>query len=133
MSDQAIRTLNMSRILVVEDDPGVLVLFEDILLAAGYQVDTAGTFKAADDLLALRDYALLLSDAWLSDGTGMTLADHAKLKGIPALIITAYIDKPQQSGSPICWVNYTVLSKPITPNALIDSVSRMIPKNSGSA
>ncbi|HEV2173144.1 MAG TPA: response regulator, partial [Nitrospira sp.] len=77
----------MSRILLVEDDPGVLALFEDLLLAAGYQVETADTFQAADDMLALRDYTLLLSDGWLPGGTGMTLADHAKLKGIPALIV----------------------------------------------
>lgn len=119
----------MSRILLVEDDPGVLALFEDVLLAAGYQVDTAETFRAADELLAFRDYALLLSDGWLPGGTGMTLADHAKLKGIPALIVTAYIDKLQLPGSPISWANYAVLPKPITPNALIDGVSRMLRSN----
>ena len=119
----------MSRILLVEDDQGVLTLFEGVLLAAGYQVDTAVTFEAADDLLALRDYALLLSDGWLPGGTGMALADHAKLKGIPALIVTAYIDKVQQPGSPISWADYAVLPKPITPHALIDGVSRMIRPN----
>ena len=116
----------MSHILLVEDDPGVLALFEEVLLAAGYQVDTADTFQAADDLLAFRDYALLLSDGWLPDGTGMTLADHAKLKGIPALIVTGFIDRLRRPGSPISWADYTVLPKPITPNVLIDSVSRMI-------
>ena len=119
----------MSRILLVEDEPGVLALFEDVLLAAGYQVDTADTFQAADDLLALRDYALLLSDGWLPGGTGMTLADHAKLKGIPALIVTAYIDKLQLPGLPIRWSDYTVLSKPLTPHALIDGISQMIRPN----
>src|SRR5579859_5286680 len=110
----------MSRILLVEDDPGVLALFGEILLTAGYQVDTADTFQAADDLLAFRDYALLLSDGWLPGGTGMKLADHAKLKDIPALIVTAYIKRIQQLSSPVSWANYTVLAKPITPHALID-------------
>jgi DNA-binding response OmpR family regulator len=116
----------MLHILLVEDDPDVLGLFEEVLLAAGYQVDTADTFQAADDLLTFRDYALLLSDGWLPGGTGMTLADHAKPKGIPALIVTAYIDKFRQPGSPINWANHLVLPKPITPRALIDGVSRMI-------
>jgi len=116
----------MSRILLVEDDPGVLDLFEEALLKAGYQVDAANTFQAADDLLMFGDYALLLSDGWLPGGSGMELADRAKLKGIPALIVTAYIDKLRQSGSPINWADYTVLPKPITLDALIDGVSRMI-------
>ncbi len=121
----------MSRILLVEDDPGVLALFEEVLLAAGYEVDTADTFQAADDLLAFRNYALLLSDGWLPGGTGMTLADHAKLKGIPALIITGFIDRLQQSGSPVSWANYTVVPKPITPHALLDGVSRIVRSNEG--
>jgi DNA-binding NtrC family response regulator len=116
----------MSHILLVEDDPDVLALFEEVLLGAGYQVDTADTFQAANDLLAFRDYALLLSDGWLSDGTGIKLADRAKLKGIPSLIVTAYIDKLHQPGSPISWANYTVLPKPVTPRALVDGISRIL-------
>jgi DNA-binding response OmpR family regulator len=113
----------MPRILLVEDDPGVLLLFEEVLFGAGYQVDTADTFRAADDLLALREYDLLLSDGWLPDGTGMSLADHAKLKGIPALLVTAYIDRLWSRGPVINLNNYNVLQKPLTPGVLLAAVS----------
>ena len=55
----------MPRILLVEDNLDVLVLFEEVLMIAGYQVDTSDTFQAADDLLALGEYDLLVTDGRL--------------------------------------------------------------------
>ena len=112
----------MARILLVEDDPDVLLLFEEVLLDAGYQVDAAGRFREADNLLALRNYDLLLSDGRLPDGTGVILADHAKAKGVPAVIVTGYLQSNPKLG-----VNaYTVLRKPVTPHVLLAWVDRAI-------
>jgi DNA-binding response OmpR family regulator len=49
----------MTRILVVEDDPDVLLLFQEVRVDAGYQVDTAATCRDASNLLVLREYGLL--------------------------------------------------------------------------
>jgi CheY-like chemotaxis protein len=112
------------RILLVEDDPDVLLVFDEVLRDAGYNVDCATTFSAADNMLDLSSYDLLLSDGRLPDGTGLMLADKAKAKGIPALIVTGYLLDPH--GSDFDFDAYTVLRKPITPRALLAEVGRFV-------
>ena len=108
----------MTHILVVEDDPGILVLFEEVLLIAGYHVDTAETFQVAADLLASREYDLLLTDGKLSDGSGLVLADAVKAKGIKALIVTGFFSELDRKPG-IDLNNYAVLRKPLTPTDLL--------------
>jgi DNA-binding NtrC family response regulator len=115
----------VARILLVEDNPNILVLFEEILLIAGYQVDTGETFQAADDLLALGEYDLLVTDGRLPDGTGMVLADKAKEKGIAVLIVTGFLHALHR-GNPSIEDQYTILQKPLTPNDLLAAVSSAI-------
>ena len=44
----------MSCILLVENDPEVLLLIHEVLRGAGYQIDTAETFREVGNSLALR-------------------------------------------------------------------------------
>src|ERR1700680_5020742 len=107
------------RILLVEDDPDVLLVFEEVLVDAGYQVDTAATFREADNLLGLGEYDLLLSDGRLPDGTGLMLADKAKAKCIPALIVTGYLFWLHERDPKLDFNAYNILRKPVTPQVLI--------------
>jgi CheY-like chemotaxis protein len=116
----------MTCILLVEDDPGVRLLFEEVLVDAGYQVDTAATCREASNLLVLRDYDLLLSDGRLPDGTGIMLADIAKAKRIPALIVTGYVVWLLERHPKLDINAYKVLSKPITPQVLLAKVGSAI-------
>ena len=79
----------MARILLVEDDPEVLLVFEQVLRDEAYEVDTSETFSGGRDHLELRHYDLLITDGRLPDGTGLGLADIAHGKSIPALIVRA--------------------------------------------
>jgi DNA-binding NtrC family response regulator len=115
----------MSRILLVEDDPDVLVLFQEVLLIAGYEVDTAETFRTADNLLASREYDLLVTDGRLPDGTGTMLADKASAKGIAALIVTGFLHSLHRANPNIVLDHYSVLRKP-TPNVLLTAIGRAI-------
>jgi two-component system, OmpR family, response regulator len=110
----------MTCILLVEDDPEVLLLFKEVLLGAGYQVDTAETFREADNLLALREYDLLLADGQLLGGTGVMLADKAKAKRVPAVIVT------QERNSKLDINAYMVLRKPVTPKVLLGAITNTI-------
>ena len=76
----------MPRILLVEDDPTVRLLWEHVLIDADYDVDTAGTVAAACDCLRRRGYDLVLTDGRLADGDGMAVADTAGQKASPALL-----------------------------------------------
>jgi DNA-binding NtrC family response regulator len=115
----------MARIMLVEDDPEVLLIFHEILLEAGHQVDTAETFRAAAELLASRDYDLVVSDGRLPDGTGMGLADSAKVKGIKSLIVTGYAWGLRDGDPRFNLDNYVVMRKPVSARDLQAAVSRM--------
>jgi DNA-binding NtrC family response regulator len=116
----------MTCILVVEDDPDVLLLFEEVMVDAGYQVDTAATCGEASQLLALREYDLLLSDGRLPDGTGIVLADTAKVRRIPALIVTGYVGWLHERYPKLDINAYNVLRKPVTPQMLLGTITNTI-------
>jgi DNA-binding response OmpR family regulator len=115
----------MARILLVEDDPGILALFEQVLLLAGYDVDTGETFQTANDLLASGEYDLLVTDGRLPGGTGMALAYKAKEKGIVTLIVTGFLHSFNR-GNPGIEDHYTILQKPLTPKDLLAAISAAI-------
>lgn len=116
----------MARILLVEDDPDVLLFFKEILLEAGYRVDTARTVSAASHLLASRRYTLLLTDGRLPDGIGITLADQAKTKSLPTLIVTGFLNGLRQLNPKINFKDYNVLEKPVVPHVLLAKVADIL-------
>jgi DNA-binding response OmpR family regulator len=108
------------RILLVEDDQDIRLLWRDVLLEAGYEVDSTETVTGACELLSSRDYDLLITDGRLGDGTGVTVADRAREKGIPVLIVTGYaFILNDLKGDP---PPYKVLVKPIRPAELLWAV-----------
>src|SRR4051812_32691189 len=80
----------MPRILLVEDDGGVRVLMEHVLIGGGYEVDPAATIEAARTLIGRKRYDLVLADGVLPDGSGLVIAEEAERRGIRAIIVTAY-------------------------------------------
>ena len=119
----------MTSILLVEDDEDVRVLVEDMLLDAGYEVDPTDTVAGAVSRLDTRSYDLLLTDGRLPDGTGLTIAAVASVKGIKVLLFTGYAhDFP-----PAELARYTVLTKPMGMGLLVQTVQRMISSGQGIA
>ena len=114
----------MPHILLVEDDPEVRLLLEHVLLDADYEVDAADTFEAASEFLESLDYDLLIADARLRDGNGVMLADGARRRNIPAVIMTGYAFVLHQPGVDLA--QYDVLLKPITPDELLATVAKRL-------
>lgn len=114
----------MPRILLVEDDFEVRLLVEHVLLAAEYEVDCADTFGRGAALLDRRPYDLVVADGRLADGTGMMLADIAREKDIPALIVTGYAFVLHEEGVDLA--QYDVLLKPIRPDELLAIVTEAL-------
>jgi DNA-binding NtrC family response regulator len=114
----------MPRILLIEDDIDVCPVFEHILLSEGYQVDSAQTMVAGRELLRHRVYDLVVADGRLPDGTGMEIADQAREKGIPSVIVTGYafiLRELAQNPD-----RYTVLLKPMRSVELLEAVTRAL-------
>jgi len=64
------------RLLVVDDDPGVQALLEEVLSGAGYQVETAFNSNEAMERLAQEKYDGLVLDLVLPEEDGLALYDR---------------------------------------------------------
>jgi DNA-binding NtrC family response regulator len=67
-----------SKILVVDDDPGVLMLLRATLSATRHQVICCATPKEAIQQLAKSEFDLILTDYMMPGMTGLELLDVAK-------------------------------------------------------
>ncbi len=80
------------RVLVVDDEPDLLTLYELTLLREGHEVDTAGTVAEALQALGESSYRLVITDMRLPDGTGMDLLRwlERQQRSERAIVVTAY-------------------------------------------
>ncbi len=79
------------RLLVVEDEPDLLMLIGRSLERAGFAVDRAADLAEADLHLDLTPYDTLILDLNLSDGDGLALLRRLRARGsrLPILVLTA--------------------------------------------
>jgi DNA-binding response OmpR family regulator len=79
------------RLLVVEDESELAVLLRQVLERAGFAVDSVAGQQAAEDHLAVAEYAAVVLDLGLADGDGMTLLRSLRRQraAVPVLILTA--------------------------------------------
>jgi signal transduction histidine kinase len=82
------------RILIVDDDEGLLILMADALAAEHYDVATAGSAQAARAWLAGQRADLLILDLKLKDGAGPPLvAALQAVAPVPFVIVTGQGDE----------------------------------------
>lgn len=102
------------RILLLEDDPLVGPFIEHVLLDAGYRVHFVGTVAEAQSQLDSRTYDLVVADERLPDGSGLTIADAAKDRGIKTLVVTGCaLEFPAEH------LRHEYLMKPVRPAELL--------------
>jgi two-component system response regulator PilR (NtrC family) len=80
------------RVLVVDDEPDLLTLYELTLVREGYDVECAGTLADAWALLEAGSFQAVVTDMRLPDGTGLELLTRldAAGRGERAIVITAF-------------------------------------------
>lgn len=116
-----------SHILVVDDEPNVLVTYRLILQQRGYEVSAAVSSEEARTILARDGIDLLLCDLSLEkQENGFDVVEFARQKDphMPALLLTGYAtpeanERAQDMGIP-------VLFKPIDINELLESISTLV-------
>src|SRR5258708_39004820 len=115
----------MGGLRLVEDDRDVRMVFEHILIDADYEVDSSETLQGGMERIGCHGYDIVIADGRLPDGTGMMLADIAREKGIPALIVTGDASILRQSAAVDFW-KYRWLLKPVRPQKLIEAVATVL-------
>ncbi len=104
----------LHRLLVVDDEPDLLTLYELTLLREGYDIDTAGSVEDAWQLLSEHSYSLLITDMRLPDGLGLDLIRRLEAAGRSekAIVITAY-GSAENAVSALKAGAYDYLTKPV--------------------
>jgi CheY-like chemotaxis protein len=117
------------RILVVDDDENVLSLERTILEQRGFTVTTAGGGAEALEILAERDFDLVLLDVMMPEVDGFTVCrrikEEPRTREIPVIFLTAKgggeaLAEGFESGA-IMYIN-----KPFTANKLLTIVNTML-------
>ena len=85
-------TLDKPYILVVDDEPAIRELIQDILQDEGYQVTTAADGNTARACLTLRMPQLVLLDIWMPDIDGISLLREFKQQepGLPVVMMSGH-------------------------------------------
>lgn len=88
-------TTTPARILVVDDDEGLLILMAEALRAEDYAVNTATTCREAFDLLEREPHDLVLFDLKLRDAAGLDLLEKYRATGlgVPFVVVTGQGDE----------------------------------------
>lgn len=81
-----------SRILVVDDEPGMQIALREVLQRQGHEIKLAGDGAEALMLLENEAFDLILSDVRMPEVSGLDLLDKIRLRQLktPVVIMTAY-------------------------------------------
>lgn len=107
------------KIIIVEDEPLIVMAMEDLLVGLGFEVGgCAYTEVQGFDLIARTDAAVALLDVHLGDSTSFALASACTAKGISVIFTT---------GDDGAWMTSLrkqspVLGKPLSRDALVSAL-----------
>ena len=85
-----------SRVLVVDDEPGIRSALRANFVRHGWQVEAASCVREANRILEMSEFDLIVSDVRMPDGTGMEVMRSASQlsPGAAVILLTAYGSVP---------------------------------------
>lgn len=117
----------MPRILIVDDDKGVLSMLTVLLESEEYQVVSTADGKTARDLFLSEDFDLLISDIRMSPMDGMELlrAAHDERPAMSVIMLTAY-GQVETAIEALQLGAFDYIQKPCKADELLDTVRRAL-------
>lgn len=114
-------------ILVVDDEPAVLRVVEEILGTSGYLVDTAANGKEALAALQVHPYDLVLTDMMMPEMGGMELMQYLQVHHPETLVIvfTGFASF-QDAVDAVKLGAFDYLPKPLQPEILQHAIARAL-------
>ncbi|MGD2137830.1 MAG: sigma 54-interacting transcriptional regulator [Gammaproteobacteria bacterium] len=115
------------RVLLVDDDPGLLRLLSMRLNAAGYEVRAVESGEEALAQVSLYHPHIIITDLQMDGMDGMTLFNqvHGRNPSLPVLILTAHGTIPDAVEATSRGV-FGYLTKPFDSKILLDHVARAL-------
>ncbi|MEI7604110.1 MAG: response regulator [bacterium] len=79
------------KVLIVDDDPGILELYTDVLSSSGFKVDSVSNGQSALEILKNRQHQLILLDIMMPDMDGIQVLKSVRtdenLYGHPVVVM----------------------------------------------
>ncbi|AWM40824.1 Transcriptional regulatory protein QseF [Gemmata obscuriglobus] len=116
------------RVLVVEDLPDSRTSLQDLLqVALGVEVDTAPDGVRGLELLAEREYALVITDLRMPKASGMRVLREVQDRGLgcQVVVVTGH-GSVREAVEAMRLGAYDFLQKPVDPEKLILLVDRVL-------
>ena len=114
-------------VLVVEDNPDLVIGLQDLLHYDGYAVTIAGTVADALELVRAHRFNAILLDLGLPDGDGLEVLQETQRldPSLPVVIVTAHISQDRTVGS-LTEGAFAYLTKPYHREELRQTLRRAI-------
>lgn len=126
-SRQRAVTIPVQRVLVVDDEPMIRLLNTDILVDAGFRVDTAEDGAAAWDALQLNQYDLLITDNQMPKVGGAELIEKIRVSGMVLPVIMASATLPEEGYIEHLWLQpFAMVLKPYSLAEFIGAVKTIL-------
>lgn len=118
--------INMTRILLVEDDDTIVRTLKDFLYAEGFSVESTNGQSEALKLLETAEYDLALLDVSLNEGNGFSLCSAIKKnRQLPVIFLTASGDEfSVVTGLDLGADDY--IAKPFRPRELVSRINSVL-------
>ena len=122
----------MPKILIVDDDPLMHLLFKRHLEREGYELLTARDGVEAVEIAGQTKPDLILMDVMMPAKDGLAavreLKSNAQLRDVPIIVITANVEYYDVLGREATSTGASVLlTKPLSPARLLAEVRRLLP------
>jgi len=119
----------MAKLLVVDDDSNIRLLYSQELSEEGYQVVTAASAAEAAEKLAESDYDLVVLDIKLKNESGLDLLQKMvkELHDMPVILCTAFSCYKDDFSA---WLADGYVVKSSDPQELKDEIKRLLGKKS---
>ncbi len=122
----------MSRILVVEDEPGIAMALEDDLTSEGYEVEVVGDGEAAGRRARQGEFDLILLDVMLPGKDGFEVCRELRQAGLrtPIIMLTAKTQEAEKVlGLELGADDY--VTKPYSPRELRARIKAALRRTAG--
>ena len=122
-----------TRLLIVDDDPGIRELTAAFLGQHGYLVDTAASGAEMRAAMAKRDYALIVLDVMMPGEDGLTILRSLDRATSPAVIVLSVIGQEVDRIVGLEMGADDYLAKPANPRELLARIRSVLRRNSAPA
>ena len=110
-----------ARILIVDDDPTIRTVAEDVLTGAGFEVIVTGSAASALELLRSQEIDIVVTDVLMPEMDGFTLGAQIAVLRPDTRVVYISGRLPVHESTP-----GNVLEKPFTPAELVHAVESVL-------